>query len=145
MTYISLTQSEHFCFTYFFLDLTLERSIPTEQWRLKSTEVRERFFKIIWPVACLQTINLLLKCFQAVNAILCLRHHNLSFFFFFPEVNWYLLWYLAYREASKKVSCYYFYHLYDIFLSCVSLSPPSLLVSMGLGFFKVISKMLTSD
>lgn len=67
------------------------------------------------------------------------------FFFFFPEVNWYLLWYLAYREASKKVSCYYFYHLYDIFLSCVSLSPPSLLVSMGLGFFKVISKMLTSD
>lgn len=67
------------------------------------------------------------------------------FFFFPPEVNWYLLWYLAYREASEKVSCYYFDHLYDIFLSCVSLFPSSLLVSMGLGFFKVISKMLTSD
>ena len=65
--------------------------------------------------------------------------------FFFPEANWYFLWYLVYREVSKKVSFYYFYHLHDIFLSCVSLSPSSLLVSTGLGFFKVISKMLILD
>ena len=98
---LSFTHTEWtFLFYLFFLDLTLERSIPTEQWRLKSTEVRERFFRIIWSVACLQTIQSPSEVFSGSQC------HTLSqtsqFFFFFPEANWYLLWYLAYRKTSKK-------------------------------------------
>lgn len=37
----------------------------------------------------------------------------LLFVFFFFKANWYLTEYLAHKKASpKKVSYYYFYHLY---------------------------------
>lgn len=67
----------------FFLDLTLERSISTEQWRLKSTEVRDRFFKILWPVACLQTIQSPSEVFSGSQCHTLSQTSQFVFFFFF--------------------------------------------------------------